>query len=458
MTPVRTHGDNSAREPPLAPRDPLHALCLTDVVWAERYEGWAELGRGGSATVVRTFSRASGEDLALKIFQRLEDDDQRRFQQEVRHAQRLASPCVVRTYSPFVRGSLSWIEMEWVDGVDLRRELQRRERAGQPFALDEAHRLGAALAQALRVAHEGAVVHRDVKPANVLLPSTGTPAAKLGDFGISRVADAARVTATGLLAGTPQFAAPEIIAGQPADACSDVYSLALVLYLVFSGNRFPYAVADPESPAQWLRAHAQDRPLSLRKLRSDAPESLDALLLRALAKEPSQRPSAAQFLELLDPAACAHASAVTSARPMPNGTRQVAFVAGLALVAALAVVLTRPAPVAAPEAPSNPAPTIPPAETPGPAPAAALEATLSGDLLTLANRGGPPLVQPELQLHDAGGRTYRARLATSIGSNEEVALALDAFVPAPALGSRLVSLDVGFGAGVDRTQRTVTLR
>jgi eukaryotic-like serine/threonine-protein kinase len=457
MTPVRTHAGDSGREPPGAPRDPLHALCLTDAVWAERYDGWTELGRGGSATVVRTFSRASGEDLALKIFQRLEDDDRRRFQQEVRHAQRLASPCIVRTYSPFVRGSLSWIEMEWVDGVDLRQELQRRERASAPFALDEAHRLGAALAQALRVAHAGAVIHRDVKPANVLLPSLGTPAAKLGDFGISRVADAARVTATGLLAGTPQFAAPEIIAGQPADACSDVYSLALVLYLIFSGNRFPYAVADPESPVQWLRAHAQDRPLSLRKLRSDAPEPLDALLLRALAKVPAQRPSAAQLLELLDPSAGTHASVSTSSHVLRSGTRPLALVAGLALVAALAVALTRPAPVS-PAHPTEAPTVLQPTEAPNPTPPATLEAILAGDLLTLTNRGATALVQPELQLRDADGRTYRARLATSIGANEELALALDTFVPAPTLGSKLVSLEVGFGAGADRTQRTVTLR
>ena len=94
--------------------DALHHLCLADPVWAERYQGWTELGRGGSASVVRTHSRATGEDIALKVFHHLLPEDEQRFRQEVRSAQRLTSPHIVRTYGAFPRGRLAWIEMELV--------------------------------------------------------------------------------------------------------------------------------------------------------------------------------------------------------------------------------------------------------------------------------------------------------------------------------------------------------
>ncbi|HZJ71421.1 MAG TPA: hypothetical protein VFF36_10865, partial [Planctomycetota bacterium] len=89
-------------------RDALHNLCLADPVWTERYEGWTYLGQGGSATVVRTHGKALDEDLALKVFPRLSIDEWTRFRRELGTAQRLTSPYIVRTYSPFPRGSFAW--------------------------------------------------------------------------------------------------------------------------------------------------------------------------------------------------------------------------------------------------------------------------------------------------------------------------------------------------------------
>jgi eukaryotic-like serine/threonine-protein kinase len=162
-------------------RDALHALCLSDPVWTERYEGWTELGRGGSAAVVRVFNRDAGGDVALKVFYGLAAEDRVRVGREVRGAQRLASPFIVRTFSPFARGSLAWIEMELVDGVDLRQELGQRAATARGFSLTESCGIAACLAEALGAAHSADVVHRDVKPANVLLPASGSPAAKLSD-------------------------------------------------------------------------------------------------------------------------------------------------------------------------------------------------------------------------------------------------------------------------------------
>jgi serine/threonine-protein kinase len=463
---------NEPAQPGRAP-DPLHALCLADPVWAERYEGWTELGHGGSATVVRTRSRATEEDLALKIFTRLDDDGRRRFQQEARHNQRLASPYVVRTHSPFLRTGLAWIEMEWVDGPDLRHELRRRERERTPFGAVEARRIGAAVARALVAAHEAGVIHRDVKPANVLLPRSGRPVAKLGDFGISRVAGAARVTATGFIAGTPQFVAPEVIAGQPADARSDVYSLGLTLYLLFSGNRFPFDVATDDAPARWLEAHARLFPRPLRALVPDADPALEALFARALSKDPAERPTAAEFAATLEALPLAAADAPTppagarteriepAVEPPPtivtrerrtHARRWAAALVALVAAAAgwglwrarprpsLPASVPSPAPMSARAAPTVSPPPASPAPTPSPTAtpvdlAAGLEVRLAGTpdapLLVLANGGRAPLPPLDLALVGDGGATGRTRMAAPLAPGAELWVALDSFAPAP---------------------------
>lgn len=201
----------------------LRNLLQADPRWTTRYEGWQVIGRGAFATVVKTYCKDLGADIAVKILKNLDQEDRRRFQQEVRNAQTLDSPGVVRMYSPFW-GSPPWIEMEWVDGPNLKQELQRRAAENEPFSTLEGLDIGIAITEVLREAHDKRIVHRDVKPANILLPRSHHPLVKLADFGIARGEGAGRLTHTGTFPGTPQFGSPESFMGDaPLSAAHDVY-------------------------------------------------------------------------------------------------------------------------------------------------------------------------------------------------------------------------------------------
>ncbi len=427
--------------------DALHDLCRADPVWADRYEGWTELGSGGSATVVRTHSKVAGQDIALKVFLRTATEDGQRFQAEVRNAQALVSPYIVRTYSPFRRGGMGWIEMELVDGPDLKRELERRDR---PFAVPDALEVGAAVAHALAAAHEAGVLHRDVKPANVLLPRSRRPVAKLGDFGTSRLAGAARITHTGLLAGTPQFVAPEVVAGGSAGPASDVYGLMLCVYLMLSRNRFPFEMAEDGPVAQWLRAHADAPVLPITVFNPEVPPPVGALLLRGLAKDPTHRPSAAEVAAAFDGGTWEGAVV-----PLPRGkgVRLVWLGAGAAVVLlAGSVILPREspprggAPTPAPTRASTPEPS--PARPPRAEPALtraaapALRASFREELLILANPGPQRLLDLRIVLIDPAGVRHEAAAPDGIAPGEDLHLALDDFAPPVGPGAVPSRLEV----------------
>jgi Tol biopolymer transport system component len=339
--------------PEPASRDALHNLCLADPVWGERYEGWSALGHGGSANVVRTRSKATGEDVALKIFPRLNTEEWKRYTQEVRNAQRLTSPYIVRSYSAFPRETFAWIEMEWVDGPNLRQEIERL--APAPLPVERAVEIAAAVATALATAHAEGVIHRDVKPANILLPAGGRPVAKLGDFGLSRLADTTRLTQSGLLVGTPQFAAPEVIEGRTADGAADIYALSLCLYLMLSGGKAPFDIEDTTTPTQWIWAHTSVAPRDIDLLNSNVPEVVAELLRRGLDKDYDLRPSAAEFLLAL-PTAGPKMSVPALPRTRPvalRRTRQARIVGTVALLCgiglgALAIRMVPGAPAATP--------------------------------------------------------------------------------------------------------------
>jgi serine/threonine protein kinase len=157
--------------------DSLRELCLADPIFSQRYEGWSVLGTGTYATVVGVRSRDAGRDIALKIFHGLSPADAERVRAEVHAAQSLATPYFVQVYSVFDRGSLTWFEMELVEGPNLDQELDRLGRDRRRIAIPRAIDVSLAIARCLWHAHRRGVLHRDVKPANVLLPYSRTPPA-----------------------------------------------------------------------------------------------------------------------------------------------------------------------------------------------------------------------------------------------------------------------------------------
>lgn len=275
--------------------DALERLCRADPVFAQRYEGWEELGRGAGACVVRTYQRDLGQDVALKVALHLRPEERRRLASEAQSLMRCGHPCVVHVLGTFSRGVVSWLELEYVEGETLDAELGRlRElRARMPWRAGL--EIAACLAEGLAAVHAAGVVHCDVKPSNVLLPRGGHPAAKLADFGIARSVDATIVIEEGV-PGTPRYVSPEALQrGVRVGPAGDVYALALTLYQVFSGGLYPFALRDEPTLGEMLDCHAHRAPLPLRLLAPEVPDEVVDAIHQGLHKKPSRRPTAVEI-------------------------------------------------------------------------------------------------------------------------------------------------------------------
>jgi tRNA A-37 threonylcarbamoyl transferase component Bud32 len=259
----------------------------------------AELGRGGMAVVYRAVDRRLRRPVALKVLppdRAAHPELRRRFLREAEMAARLSHPHIVPILSAGEGEGLAWIVMEFVAGESLSGRFGREPRL--PF--DEVRRILRETAEALHHAHRRSVVHRDVKPANLLLEA-GTGRVRVTDFGMARAEeDLARLTATGATVGTPAFMSPEQAMGErDIDARSDIYALGVLGYLLCTG-RLPF---EAPSAATLLMQHLNEPARPVAEVRPEVPAPLALAVDRALVKARDARwPDAAAFAAALEAA------------------------------------------------------------------------------------------------------------------------------------------------------------
>ncbi|HVK34005.1 MAG TPA: serine/threonine-protein kinase [Burkholderiaceae bacterium] len=241
------------------------------------------IGRGASAAVYGAIDEASGQAVALKVLDAQPDREQRAdLLAAARRAAELEHPGIVRVHGGGEVGTNVFVVMELLPGTDLGRYARAGRLLPEAAVLDVA----AQVAEALAYAHRQGVVHRDVKPANVMFDPASRRAV-LMDFGLARGADA-QATRSGVMLGSPTYMAPELLAGAPPDGRSDLYALGVLTYELLTG-RPPF---DAAGLGALLRAVASAPPPPLASRRPDLAEAgaLDQLLAPLLAKDPAERP------------------------------------------------------------------------------------------------------------------------------------------------------------------------
>ena len=269
------------------------AAAAEGTIWRRSDRSWAvatawssSSGSGGMATIYRATDTGLGRDVALKLLrpEYLRDPDfSARFRQEAQAAASLSHPNVVTVYDYGEDPSGPYIVMELIDGEDLATIL-RRSGALPPR---QVARIGAGVARALAAAHARGLVHRDIKPGNVLIGADGR--VKVVDFGIARAIAEAQVTLPGTTLGSVHYFSPEQARGEPATAASDIYSLGIVLYEMLTGSR-PWEGDSAASVALARLSGPIPDPMAVRP---SVPPDLAAITRRALALDPKDRwPSA----------------------------------------------------------------------------------------------------------------------------------------------------------------------
>ena len=257
------------------------------MVWSlgGRLELRGEIGSGSTGRVFRAFDRRIDMEVAAKLVlarEGIELDDLLRFQQEGKLLGSLDHPNIVHVYDTFAEEHAACIIMELLDGPSLAKVLQEG-----PIPLFQARHVGVQVASALSYAHAQSIVHRDIKPDNIMILAENQ--VKVTDFGIARILKTdnslATMATTGMRAGTPSYMAPEQIAGKEIDGRTDVYALGAMLFHMVTG-RPPFEGNDKLSIAV---KHLQEQPVPPSSINPCVPDDWDALILRALAKEPRKR-------------------------------------------------------------------------------------------------------------------------------------------------------------------------
>src|SRR5512141_2645522 len=251
-----------------------------------RYQITEHLGRGGMAEVYKAYQPSLDRYVAIKLmhsFLAEEKEFLARFEREAKVVATLRHPNIVQVFDFDVENGVYYMVMEFINGDTLKSRLQKLEERGEWVSTDDAARIILAVGSALKYAHERGMVHRDVKPANVMITEDGQVI--LTDFGIAKIVTSSNLTASGAMVGTPSYMAPEQGMGQPGDERSDIYSWGVMLYQLMIG-RLPY---DADTPLAVVLKHIND-PLPLpRSVKPDLPEPLERVILKSLAKNPADR-------------------------------------------------------------------------------------------------------------------------------------------------------------------------
>lgn len=258
--------------------------------FAHRYEVVSVLGRGGMGTVYRARDLELDEEVAIKTLrpELLADATLlARFKDEIRLARRLSDQNIVRTHDFGEWAGVYFLTMEYVEGITVRELLDTRGRLGTSSTLA----IATQLAHSLFVAHEHGVIHRDIKPQNLLLDDAGV--LKVMDFGVARLAErTSTLTETGMVVGTPTYMPPEQLLAEHVDARSDLYAAGVVLYECLTGAP-PFEAGSVTSLVARVLTQEPRPPMSVN---AEIPPALSALIMRLLAKKPEERVQSASAL------------------------------------------------------------------------------------------------------------------------------------------------------------------
>lgn len=354
-----------------------------------KYELVSPLGQGGMGVVWRARHTELGRDVAIKVMlagEHASEEMLARFRREARLAAKLQDPGIVTVFDCGNEGRLHYFVMELVEGQSLKELL-----ANGPLPVDRAVRIAAEAARALGAAHDSGVVHRDVKPGNLLIDTKGR--VRVADFGLAKDLSDASLTATGTVVGTPSYMAPEQAAGETSliSPRTDVYALGAVLYEMLTG-RPPFT----GTALAVLRQIDAEAPTSPSTRNSAIPSAVEAVVMRALAKEPENRYANARELAM----ALENPSSMAPTMIRPSAARKRATTTAPAaasrwpwLVVAAVVLLAAglgwnrlkpaPGPAAGSPGPSTPPGPVNPPQ-PGPGPVATVRTGLRGVLDRLA--------------------------------------------------------------------------
>jgi serine/threonine-protein kinase len=278
-----------------------------------RYEIAELLGRGGTADTYRGLDKTLRRDVAVKVLVERSDETNARLLMEARAMARLNHPRIVAVYDAGEDSGISYIIMELVRGKTLSAleggELGYKQALGYIYEVLEA----------LEYANSQGIIHRDIKPSNIMTVEEGKHT-KLTDFGLARRAsEVTQTTRTGQIVGTISYLAPERFLSKPADVRSDLYSVGIVMYEIFTGT-LPFR-NDRDDIVATMYSHVHDLPTPPREINRNIPEALEIVIMRAIEKDPGRRfQNASEFMAdiqgLLGPATHTHAAAVPETKPM----------------------------------------------------------------------------------------------------------------------------------------------